>query len=182
VYDLTDEPSSVTTIPVGDTHVSLIDATDRDLVSGYRWRPLIGHNGKVYAYTTRRGVTIYLHRLVASTPKGLETDHVNGDGLDNRRSNLRTATCPLNSANSWKPARPDGAAHTSRFKGVSWDKARNKWQSKINTHGTGTRNLGRYLSEEDAAQAYDAAAFAAWGDYARLNFPREGSNDECSAP
>jgi hypothetical protein len=143
-----------------------IDAADLALVDGYRWRILHGHNGKRYAYDAHRSV--YMHRLIAGTPAGFETDHRNGEGLDNRRANLRVATPGQNRANAGKPKRPDGARHTSRFKGVSWDRARGRWQAKITVDGQ-CRNLGRYDDEAAAARAYNDAALLAWGEFARLN-------------
>lgn len=151
-------------------HSATIDQADKELVAPYPWRHLRGHNGKIYAYAQTKSGPVYMHRLIARTPAGRETDHINGDGLDNRRSNLRIATCSQNLANRWKPQRVDGSAATSRFKGVSWYRSRNKWQSKI-TVDQHCKNLGRYDSEEEAAQAYDAAAAAHWGPFARLNFP-----------
>jgi hypothetical protein len=160
-------------IPVAPGHEAIIDARDFDLVSRHRWMLLRGHNGKIYAYASVTAGSVYMHRLIAGTPDGYETDHVNGDGLDNRRSNLRPATPSQNRANMWKPRRPDGSRHSSQYKGVSWDKARLKWMAKIARDG-GHRNLGRYESEVDAARAYDAAAaLARWGEFARLNFPAE---------
>lgn len=157
---------AVRRIPVGDSNFALIDAADAELIQGHRWNLLKGHNGKLYASSKAR---IYMHRLIAGTPVGCETDHINGDGLDNRRANLRVATPSQNRANMGKPARPDGSAHTSRFKGVSWDKARGKWISRIGVNGV-SRNLGRYDIEEQAARAYDLAAIAAWGEFALVNF------------
>jgi hypothetical protein len=158
-----------THIPVGD-YYALVDAADHDVVAGYRWRVLNGHNGKLYACTMVAGLCVYMHRLVALTPDGYETDHINGNGLDNRRVNLRSATPSQNSANMWKPRRPDLSQHSSRYKGVSWDKSRRKWQAKI-TVAQRCRSLGRYDRDDDAARAYDAAALAAWGEFAWLNFP-----------
>lgn len=152
-------------VPVGATHQAIVNCGDAHLVEGIRWQLLRGHNGKLYAYT--RG-NRYMHRLIAGTPPGLETDHINGDGLDNRRENLRVATASQNSANMWKPSRPEGAAHSSQYKGVSWDRSRQKWQAKI-TVGQRCRNLGRYQSEAEAALAYNRAAVEAWGEYARIN-------------
>jgi hypothetical protein len=172
-------PGGTTRIPVGDQS-ALVDTVDYGLVAGYRWRILRGHAGKVYAYARVAGRLIYMHRLVAGTPAGMETDHINGDGLDNRRANLRPATPSQNRANTGKPRRPDGSRPSSRFKGVSWHRGRGKWVAKlaIRDAATGERrylNLGRYESEEAAARAYDAAAVAQWGAFARPNFPMEAS-------
>jgi len=155
-------------VPVGEGHYALVDRDDLHLVEGHTWSLLRGHTGKLYAYASG---TVYMHRLIAQTPAGMETDHINGDGLDNRRSNLRHATASQNRANTGKPARPDGSRHSSRFKGVSWDRSRGRWQAKITVNGL-CRNLGRYDYEESAAAAYDRAALAAWGEFAYLNFPR----------
>lgn len=160
-------------VPMKGGHSALVDAADLQMVSEYKWRPLRGHNGKTYAYTVAGKSVLYMHRLIVATPVGFETDHVNGDGLDNRRLNLRAATASQNRANMWKPRRPDGAPHSSSYKGVSWDKSRGKWQSKINFDGS-TKSLGRYSSEAEAARAYDVAAAAQWGSFARLNFPPSG--------
>lgn len=157
-------------VPIGDGHVALVDYADRDLVAGLSWRALRGHNGKIYAAAKGGRTTAYMHRLIIGTPKGKETDHINGDGLDNRRVNLRIATSSQNSANMGKPQRPDGSSHTSKFKGVTWHEPRGKWQAKI-TVGKVCRSLGRYDTEEEAARAYDVAAQLAWPRFARLNFP-----------
>jgi hypothetical protein len=157
----------VSRVRVGRDHFALVDSADYPLVTEFRWYLLRGHNGKLYAYTGR---STYMHRLIAQTQPGFETDHVNGDGLDNRRANLRTATASQNRANMGKPRRPDGSVHSSRFKGVSWDKSRSKWQAKIVWRGK-HKNLGRYESEELAARVYDLAALTQWGEFAQLNFP-----------
>lgn len=97
------------------------------------------------------GVIVYMHRLIAGTPAGKETDHINGNGLDNRRANLRVATASQNSANTRKPR--IGRPHSSRYKG------------------------GRFNAEDEAARAYDSAAVAAWGEFARTNFEQTGANN-----
>ena len=168
IYDLDEDTRRV---PVGD-RFALVDAADYRRVAPFPWKLLEGHNGKLYAMARIGKRTVYMHREIAGTPKGAETDHVNGDGLDNRRANLRTATASQNRGNMGKPRRPDGSAHTSRFKGVSWDKGRQCWQAKICRNGRHC-NLGRYGDESEAARAYDAAAIVHFGEFARLNFPPE---------
>lgn len=166
VHGMSDE---LILIPVGKHHHALVDSADLALVNDRAWQLLCGHRDKLYAYAKGE----YMHRLIAETAPGYETDHVNGDGLDNRRSNLRPATASQNRANMGKPRRPDGLSHTSQFKGVSWDKDRGRWQSKITVLGK-CRNLGRYDAEADAARAYDRAAFEAWGEFAVLNLLAAG--------
>ncbi len=164
VYDI---PADLATVRVGDAHLALVDAGDLERVADYQWRLLRGHNGRLYAYATG---LVYMHRLVLGTPPGYETDHINGDGLDNRRANLRVASCSQNSANAGKPRRPGGEPTSSTYKGVSWDRSRSRWQAKIEIDGR-CHNLGRYDDEAEAARAYDVAAHVAWGEFARLNFP-----------
>ena len=92
---------------------------------------------------------------------GSNQDHANGDILDNRRRNLRPATAAQNNANS-----ASRAGSSSRFKGVTWDKSREKWMAACNG-----RTIGRFEEEIMAARAYDRAASEAYGRFARLNFP-----------
>jgi hypothetical protein len=109
------------------------------------------------------------HRVVFAMTHGRwpigEVDHIDRNPLNNRPCNLREATRSQNQYNS------GDRAGTSRFRGVSWDKARGKWTAGIKENGT-RRALGRFDNEEDAARAYDAAVTAAAGEFARPNFGR----------
>jgi hypothetical protein len=87
--------------------------------------------------------------------------------LDCRRHNLRKATRSQNVANSGSRK---GAA--SKYKGVHFRRDRNTWRAEITINGR-KRNLGTFKEEADAARAYDAAAYATWGEFAYLNFPDE---------
>ena len=101
-----------------------------------------------------------------SWPKDI-LDHTNGIGTDNRIENLRCATDKENSRN-----RRSVKGSSSKYKGVSWNKEKQKWHSLITLNYRG-KHLGYYASEEEAARAYDKAAREQFGDYACLNFPDE---------
>jgi len=101
-----------------------------------------------------------LHRLILGEPDSL-VDHVSGDGLDNRRANLRLCTQSQNMRNRRAYGR-------SKYLGVAFDKDARKrpWSVTI-----GRARVGRFLTEEEAALAYDEAASKQYGAFARLNFP-----------
>lgn len=159
-------------IPLPSGHVGLVDMADRDLVDQYRWHV---HQNRRNAYI-RGGLRghspsrTYLHRLLLEAPPGVLVDHRNGNGLDNRRANLRLATDSQNSGN----ARPRPSAG-SPYKGVSWDPARVKWAAYITLKGR-KLHLGRFDDEWVAAEAYNAAAAAAWGEFARPNVRLEATS------
>lgn len=150
-------------LPSGE--VALVDIEDRTLVSEFVWFA-VKRPTTVYVRGYRRGqrtsgVKVYLHQVILDT--ATRVDHRNGDGLDNRRSNLRNATAAENAANS--------AGHRdsrSGLKGVHWHQARGKWQVEIMVRGKRTF-LGYFTDPDEAAAAYDGAAVAAHGEFARTN-------------
>lgn len=148
-----------------DAGYALIDAADLDLITDRHWSLYENHrNGwksKHYAVASINKRAVYMHQIIMGA---LGVDHKNGDGLDNRHVNLRIATVSQNGANSG----PRGG--TSPFKGVLWHKNAEKWQAYIQVNYL-RRHLGYFDDEMEAAQAYDAAAREAWGEFAYLNFP-----------
>jgi hypothetical protein len=111
---------------------------------------------------------IYMHRLITGAGPKHQVDHRNGNGLDNRRLNLRIATGTQNRANQGPLRMRNGRA--SQYKGVYRDNRRDRWTASIQIDRQ-SHYLGRFANEEAAARAYDAAALEAWGQFARLNFP-----------
>lgn len=152
--------------------VALVDDKDHEWASQWKWSAMV--LGK-RVYAVRAGkilsggrITIYLHREILKAPIGVDVDHINGDGLDNRRSNLRLATRSENMGN-----RPMQANNSSGFKGVTWNKKLNKWQAQIKGRGRSI-TLGCFDNLEEAALIYDEAARKYFGEFARLNFPEVG--------
>jgi hypothetical protein len=114
-----------------------------------------------------------MHREIMNPTDDRFVDHRNCDSLDNRRANLRFATRAENMRNRRKKKNT-----TSQFVGVNFYKPSKKWDSRI-THQGKRIKLGRFVSEIDAAKAYDEAAKKYYGEFARLNFPPE--NEESRA-
>lgn len=142
----------------------MIDAADVDLVAPHRWfctKP--GSPGSA-AYAVRNtrgdGGPRKMHTLITGF---LLTDHINGDGLDNRRANLRPANRTQNAAN----VRMHHDNHTGA-KGVHLCKTTGRYRAQIREAGA-RRHLGRFDTLEEAARAYDAAAREAFGEFARTN-------------
>lgn len=151
----------MTEIQLTQGYVALVDDADADLVRGHRWYPAVHKNKHtVYAWTRIDGVYTRMHHLILGSRQ--QTDHRDGNGLNNQRSNLRFATQAQNQQNKYNPR------GSSRFKGVSWHKGANKWRVCISANGKAYR-FGLHEKEEDAARAYNEAAKRLHGEFARLN-------------
>lgn len=154
-------------IPLTRGFEALVDEEDVPLVGGYSWNANRHHVNKVYAVTTIKRAdgsktVCRMHRLILNAPPGVMVDHINHDGLDNRRENLRLATNAQNNVNS----RPHKG---KRFKGTTYEKAKGKWVAQAVANRQHFY-LGRFDLEEDAARAYDAFAIKTWGEFANTNF------------
>lgn len=156
---------------VGDRHVAAVDIDDLPLVIGCSWSLVTSRGGKLYARGSVNGVREYMHRVIAQTPAGMQTDHRDGNGLNNQRANLRSSTSSENHANIGKYRLVRRGTATSPYKGVSAS-PNGKWDARIAVRGV-QRRLGRFATAEQAARAYDQAAVEAWGPFAVVNFPIE---------
>ncbi len=148
--------------------VALVDDEDYELASRFRWYVERKANGWYARRNIRRPdgrkAKILLHRAILGAEPGVGVDHINRDGLDNRRSNLRWASTSQNGAN-----RGLNANSTSGYKGVDFQKARGCWRALIECRGR-RLHLGVYATPEEAARAYDRAAVEFFGAFARPNF------------
>jgi hypothetical protein len=163
---------SVGVIDLGEDY-ALVDAEDAEEANRYRWRKHVFPCGRFIATASIDRRNLFMHRAIVSAPSGFEVDHINGDTLDNRKCNLRICTRAQNGANI--PTRRDG------FKGVWFRKDTGKWAAEISPCRKKI-SLGSFLSEEEAARAYDAAARLHYGDYARLNFPNQAEAPKFARP
>lgn len=150
---------------------TLVDKEDADLVRRYRWfaNPS-GRNGDLYVrgrIYDDGGKYVSLHRLLMQPSQREEVDHINGNTLDNRRSNLRVCTPSQNRQNQ---RRRDDTI--SGFKGVALCRVTGRWKAQIKVDGR-SFHLGMFKQARDAARAYDEAARERFGEFARLNFPDE---------
>jgi hypothetical protein len=145
-------------IELSNGQIALVDDCDYEYLSQWRWYIA----GKGYAMRIERKVTIYMHRVVAGTLVGMNTDHINRNKLDNRRSNLRVCTGSQNNANM--AVRKN---NTSGKKGVYWHKKAHKWLAQI-WYNKNIVYLGIYDSIDDAYHAYCKKAEELYGEFANI--------------
>jgi hypothetical protein len=151
-------------MPLTKGYKAVIDAADVHLVEGWSWHAVIRPK-TVYAkridYSGDKKRVVSLHRVILAAPSNMQVDHINSDGLNNQRCNLRLATSQQNTHNT--RARSD---NTSGFKGVSLRKRTGKWQAHIKFDGK-SRYLGYYTTAELAYAAYCVASTEMHGVFGR---------------
>jgi hypothetical protein len=169
----------VIAIPLTRDQIAIIDDEDADLVDDGWYTLTCRSTSYTIHYACRqapspggRRALILLHRVILERMLGRKleradvVDHINLDGLDNSRSNLRLASNQENQRNK----RVTCIRKSSHFKGVTWHKHTGKWQARIAVNKQ-SKYLGVFKTEEEAAKAYDIAAIQLFNEFALLNFP-----------
>lgn len=165
-------------IPLTKGQFAIVDDEDFEFLMQWKWQSRHQRN-KVYAGRTKHtgqknGAkwvrdSIIMHRLIIRAPEGMEVDHIDGNGLNNQKSNLRLATRSENSRNT--ASHKDAA---SKYKGVSLFGRDQIWVANI--YANGKQNyLGRFKTEEEAAEIYNREAVKYFGRFAKLNEVADGA-------
>lgn len=160
-------------IPLTQGQVAFVDEEDYERVFALSWYAVYTK----HSFYARRAVPrnesgnqlhLPMPNFILNLPVGQKVDHIDGNGLNNTRSNLRSATTQQNGRNRRKQA-----GRSSRYKGVCWHLRDKGWQASIRYNSKNKGYLGLFESEIAAAKAYDAAAVKYFSEFARLNFPIE---------
>lgn len=145
----------------------MVDDEDYDFLNQWKWQAGITLDRNIYAQRTQRinGIRkqVAMHRVLMKVTKSESIDHIDRNGLNNQKANLRIADISQNGANSSRSKN-----NTSGFKGVTWHNAAKKWmaQIEVNRHHS---YLGLYDDPKEAASVYDRKALEAWGEFSATN-------------
>lgn len=171
-------------IPLSNGGVALVDDEDYErVVAMGNWQRLTNRKGIYVGRCIKQGNKrqryglLGLHRFILNPATREQVDHIDGDGLNNTRANLRIATAQQNMWNR----RKHKVGH-SIYKGVSrfTSAIARPWSASVCLNGS-MKALGRFATEEAAAHAYDDAARKHFGEFARVNFPRDGEQSAIAA-
>lgn len=153
---------AIAIVPLTDGYVAVIDAADVHLVEGRLWHanpwPRTTYARASVRAEDGRFKKVRMHNLLTGWGR---VDHIDGDGLNNRRENLRPATSSQNNRNAKR--RSD---NTSGFKGVTWRRRERKWAAQIRVDGK-NMYLGHFDSPEAAHAAYCKASAELHGEFGR---------------
>jgi hypothetical protein len=144
---------------------TIVDDEHYGYLSQWNWQlySSSGHVGRCQ-WVDRKQTSILLHRVVNSTPKGMHTDHINGNKLDNRKENLRTCNKSQNGMNRSKQK----GIYSSGYKGVTWCKTRKKWKVRVKAKGK-VYSFGYHTSEHTAGKTYNEKAKELHGEFFKPN-------------
>jgi hypothetical protein len=156
-------------IALNNGKVAIVDDADYEWLKQRTWHARKGRDSKTFyagTNTSRKEPPrklLLMHRVIVGAEPGQQVDHIDGNGLNNCRNNLRFCTNTENQYNKPMPVN-----NTSGYKGVSMHKHSKKWRATIG-HSGKHKHIGYFDSPEEAARAYDDAALRQFGEFARLN-------------
>jgi hypothetical protein len=157
---------NVAYVPLTQGYEAIIDVEDVPLVEGYNWRAMTTGRSMYAARSGPRAgkerPLIMMHRVIAGDPEGLLVDHKDGNGMNNRRLNLRSASNTQNQHNA-----KISKVNTSGSKGVHWRADIGKWAARIRVNGN-RKTLGFFSDIQSAAAAYEAASKQFHGEFGRV--------------
>jgi len=160
-------------IPLTQGKFAIVDPEDYPRLAKHKWFLAKSPTGsyaarwqRLKAKNTRK--RIWMHREIIHIPKHMVCDHINRNGLDNRKANLRPATVSQNLCNRTKTK----AKTRSKYKGLEWDKTQRKWKARIQLNYRKI-HIGSFDNEIDAAKAYDKKARELFKEFACLNFTHD---------
>jgi len=157
-------------IPLTQGEYAVVDPDDYERLRKYKWQ-VSKRSNTYYAIRhkwlaeEKRHTTVSMHREIIDVPEGWFVDHINHNGLDNRKANVRPATPADNARNARYPRRNT----SSKYRGLWYNKKKKRWRAQI-TLNNKKKQIGYFKNEIDAAKAYDKAAKKYFGDFAILNF------------
>lgn len=147
---------------------ALVDNSDYEWLNNFKWYPDKSGDKNFYVVRNSKDCNgkhkkIRMHQEIMGTPRGMETDHIDGNGLNNQRKNLRICTRSQNQHNRGKYK-----CNTSGYKGVSWHKVKKKWSANIGVNGK-LIFIGDYFTIEQAYKAYCMACQEYHKDFSKFN-------------
>ena len=154
--------------------VSLVDDEDYDYINQFKWHALKQDKGFYAGRKIRingKRKYLFIHQIICPVSKGLEVDHIDHNGLNNQKYNLRSATHAQNMHNSSQNQSNSGKQinNTSGYKCVFWHKKNKKWFVQIGKDNK-IYFLGYFIDPIEGAKTYDVAAVLLFEDYCLLNF------------
>lgn len=152
--------SALCTIPLTGGGFAIVDEADYADLSRYKWSNSNGYASRRARYRGSRK-TVLMHRVVIGAEPGTVVDHINRNPLDNRRANLRIVSCSESNMNQRAASH---RRHGIRFKGVYKNRSGSTYSAKLRG-----QHIGNFRTERAAAEAYNAAALAMFGDLVFLN-------------
>lgn len=144
--------------------VAIVDDEDYEELNKFKWQ--LHSEGYAVREIWNPGgkrKRVRMHRVIMNTPEGMDTDHRNGNRLDNRKENLRICTRQQNLRNSFV-----GSNNTTGYKGVAFHKFSGLYHATINVDKK-QKSLGYHKTPQEAAKAYNDAALKYFGEFAKLN-------------